>query len=270
MQRLIYIISILIAFSFSCFADTTDMFGHLVFMDPNYGPRDIVYEKIDGFGVVEGDIILTKLKQPFDKNSIAPQAMIVLKISGERWPGGVIPFKLSDSFPESCRESILNAMSVWEKDTHLKFIELISQNESLQPDFLSFVPSPSKTSSSSVGRQGGSQTVTIASKCMTMSVAHEIGHALGLWHEQSRVDRDQYITIVWDNIDEKHLFNFNQHLNDGVDFGEYDYQSIMHYSDYAFSKNGLKTIVPVFDDVEIGQRDKLSKKDIAAINYMYP
>jgi len=103
-----------------------------------------------------------------------------------------------------------------------------------------------------------------------MNTVHEIGHALGLWHEQSRADRNSYVRIVWENIDEDHKYNFDQHLTDGKDFGEYDYQSIMHYPSYAFSKNGQQTIIPLMDGVEIGQRNHLSEKDMAAINAMYP
>ena len=103
-----------------------------------------------------------------------------------------------------------------------------------------------------------------------MTIAHEVGHALGLWHEQSRSDRDNYVQILWDNIDPEHIFNFNQHLRDGEDFGEYDYNSVMHYSAYAFSKNGEKTIIPLVENAQIGQRNKISLKDFAAVNYMYP
>lgn len=55
---------------------------------------------------------------------------------------------------------------------------------------------------SSVGEVGGPQTISIGSGCEKMSVVqHEIMHALGIYHEQSRTDRDDYVTIVLANVD---------------------------------------------------------------------
>lgn len=62
--------------------------------------------------------------------------------------------------------------------------------------------------------------------------------------------------------------NFAKHVVDGQDLGQYDYNSIMHYPRWAFSKNGKDTIVPKID-VEIGQRTELSAGDIAAIEFLY-
>ena len=54
---------------------------------------------------------------------------------------------------------------------------------------------------SNVGMQGGEQKLTIADECDdAASITHLILHALGLWHEQSRPDRDQYVEILWENI----------------------------------------------------------------------
>ncbi len=244
--------------------------GHVSIMDPILGPRDIVYEKIDGYGVAEGDIIIHKLPKPVEQDNINPQALILLKLGGARWPQGIVPYELSDSLSLPSKLAILEAMSTWQHETHIKFVELATQNQKEYADYLSFIPTNGTTCSSFVGKQGGAQVVKLAARCGTMNIAHELGHALGLWHEQSRGDRDSYIQILWDNIDENYRYNFSQHLTDGQDFGDYDYQSIMHYTAYAFSKNGEKTIMPLQDNIEIGQRDHLSNKDIAAVNAMYP
>ena len=47
----------------------------------------------------------------------------------------------------------------------------------------------------------GIQGVSLAGNCISMSNAvHEIGHAVGFWHEQSRPDRDQYVNVLLNNV----------------------------------------------------------------------
>ncbi len=69
---------------------------------------------------------------------------------------------------------------------------------------------------------------------------HEVGHAIGFWHEQSRPDRDQYIDIIWNNIenDISSRYQFKQRTHQEVNSrgSEYDYDSIMHYEKTAFGK----------------------------------
>lgn len=63
--------------------------------------------------------------------------------------------------------------------------------------------------SSKVGMQGGVQDVVLSDSCSVGSIAHELCHALGLWHEQSRHDRDDYVTIEWCDIEEGMAYNFD-------------------------------------------------------------
>lgn len=239
--------------------------GHVTVADPIMGSRTITYEHINGYGVVEGDILIGKIVDLQNKG-----AVITPKAGGSRWPNGVVPYEIAEDLPFMNKLAVLQAIDHWQKNSKVEFIELNSKNRYTYRDYISFIPAGGTTCSSWVGKQGGKQVINLAPRCTTMNTVHELGHALGLWHEQSRADRNLYVRILWENIEDEYKFNFDQQLTTGKDFGEYDYQSIMHYPAYAFSKNGQKTIIPLVEGVEIGQRKQLSEKDIAAINAMYP
>ncbi|KTC84973.1 Dot/Icm T4SS effector Zinc-dependent metalloprotease LegP [Legionella brunensis] len=257
-----------ICFSFLALSFTSSVaatLGKVLINDPLLGIRPVIYEEMNGFAVSEGDIILAKTADLSRKN-----AVITLQMGGSRWSDGIMPYEISEDLPFRNKLSVMLAIAHWQEKTNIKFVELNSKNRWQYRDYVSFIPAEGTTCSSYVGKQGGIQQINLSTRCTTMNTVHEIGHALGLWHEQSRADRASFIRIIWENIDEDHRYNFDQHLTDGKDFGDYDYQSIMHYGAYAFSKNGQKTIIPLVDDIEIGQRERLSDKDIAAINDMYP
>nr|XP_058943390.1 zinc metalloproteinase nas-4-like [Pocillopora verrucosa] len=76
------------------------------------------------------------------------------------------------------------------------------------------------------------------------TVAHEIGHALGFFHEQSRPDRDRFVRVVWYNIQKGMGYNFMKvnHINSLEE--PYDFDSLMHYGSTFFSKNGRPTLFP--------------------------
>jgi Astacin (Peptidase family M12A) len=255
-------IVILMFFSQNLCAEVT---GQMLLQNKAHTVYSITYEDKDGYAVVEDDIIVADLKNKHYKKF---GALMLKSLGGSYWPSGIVPFMIDEDMPSTSRNAILAAMDLWQKNTVVQFVE-ISPAEKYYKDYVDFKTADGKSCSSYVGRQTGAQPVYLSSRCKTMETAHEIGHVLGLWHEQSRMDRDKYVKIMWENIADNYWYNFNQHINDGLDFGDYNYNSIMHYSAFAFSKNGERTIIPFNDSVVIGQRSFISKGDIEAVNALY-
>uniref|UniRef100_A0A3B4U5S9 Metalloendopeptidase n=1 Tax=Seriola dumerili TaxID=41447 RepID=A0A3B4U5S9_SERDU len=115
----------------------------------------------------------------------------------------------------------------------------------------------------------GGQDLSIGKYCDAIStVEHEFLHALGFYHEQSRYDRDDHVTIALENE-----YNFRKVSKESSTAGgvPYDYLSVMHYSKNAFSNGNGSTVItkdPKFQDV-IGQRLEVSPSDIRELNLRY-
>lgn len=156
-------------------------------------------------------------------------------------------------------------MDHWKSKTCLKFVL-----RSHQPNYVEF-KQPTSGCSSAVGMQGGKQTIKLAQGCGFGAAVHEIMHAAGFWHEQSRPDRDSFVTIKWENIQAGKSHNFNRKSGSEIDSmgSVYDYGSIMHYGATAFSKNGEDTIDPKVAGVTIGQRAGLSDHDVWQFKKLY-
>lgn len=153
--------------------------------------------------------------------------------------------------------------------TCIKFVK-----RTTEPDYLSIVNNPTGCWSY-VGRIRGAQELNLhnGGGCVSKGVSmHELVHAIGFFHSHSDLNRDQYIRVQYENIDDYAVSNFAAYSNNYVtNYGHgYDYGSILHYGVMSFSKNGLPTLVPLqpYSGV-IGQRDRLSDKDVAKINAMY-
>ncbi|TNN89650.1 Dorsal-ventral patterning tolloid-like protein 1 [Liparis tanakae] len=112
------------------------------------------------------------------------------------WPGGVIPYVIGGNFTGSQRAMFKQAMRHWEKQTCVTFIEKTDEES-----YIVFTYRPCGCCSY-VGRRGnGPQAISIGKNCDKFGiVVHELGHVIGFWHEHTRPDRDDHVTIIRDNI----------------------------------------------------------------------
>nr|AID23683.1 tolloid [Hofstenia miamia] len=189
------------------------------------------------------------------------------------WENGIIPYVIEGNFSGVQRALFHKAMRHWENYTCITFVKRTNE-----VDFIAFTYRNCGCCSF-VGRKGeGSQAISIAKNCDKFGVViHELGHAVGFWHEHTRPDRDQYITVLKENIMDSQGYNFDKLESKLINSlgEEYDYGSIMHYAPNTFSKGGyLPTIRTREDPItgkrpEIGQRNSLSEGDIRQTMKLY-
>ena len=261
------------------------------------GPFSFSYEVLDGLAIVEGDMILGDAQELEDLAAeadaidlVGPEGSVITRelcwrflgidfhCEQYRWPNATVPYAFADDWDDpaivgdengAMRVTILAAIDEIEAVTAVRFVPRTSQD-----DYLRFRDGDG--CSSYVGRQGGRQDVNLALGCNnTWIVVHEIMHALGFNHEQSRDDRDGFVQIQWDNIRDGKAHNFEV-ADYSWDFRPYDFDSLMHYGRNDFCKRDAAdacvgpTIITVPSGTPIGQRSRMSTTDIAGINRIYP
>lgn len=122
---------------------------------------------------------------------------------------------------------------------------------------------------SACGRIGGKQNLAIGSLCGTMTVVHELCHAVGMYHEHQRIDRDNYITVNLNNVAPGNRVQFDK-IPIYTMSTEFDWKSIMLYDSYTLSSNGLPTMLRKSDGQTFDRNIyELSNLDKMWINNFY-
>ncbi|XP_044134960.1 bone morphogenetic protein 1 [Bufo gargarizans] len=188
------------------------------------------------------------------------------------WPHGIIPFVVNGNFTGSQKAIFRQAMRHWEKHVCVTFVERTEEDS-----YIVFTYRPCGCCSY-VGRRGaGPQAISIGKNCDKFGiVVHELGHVIGFWHEHTRPDRDEHVSIVRENIQPGQEYNFLKMEPEEVNYLDetYDFDSIMHYARNTFSRGiNLDTIEPRYKvngvKPSIGQRTRLSAGDIAQARKLY-
>jgi hypothetical protein len=181
-----------------------------------------------------------------------------------RWSGGRVPYVIG-AVSSGARTAIQQAINDYNRFTCIKWVP--RSGERAYVEFIN-----GRGCYSTVGRAGRRQAISLGRGCGRKATAiHEMMHALGFFHEQSRPDRDDYVKVQYDNIARDNWSQFRKYSVRMVDTQNiaYDYGSVMHYTPFAFSRNGQPSIVPNQRGATLGNRRGFSQSDIAKVNKLY-
>ena len=178
---------------------------------------DIVVGQLIGQRVVAPD---KQVIFDLSGDALTPQGTGIVNATGQKWPGGVIPYQFDPGATQIDRDAFSRAKADYDAKTAVRFVPRTNQ-----ADYVNVVSKPGCYSY--IGRIGGAQDLSLGNGCGVNPARHEMGHAVGLNHEQVRQDRDQWITVNAGGSQ-----NAIDYGSAGTPIGPYDFQSMMHYRNY--------------------------------------
>jgi hypothetical protein len=240
---------------------------------PGGEPVEVSFTVIEGEAIFEGDINLgradrvARTRDELVRISSGPRYGVFVDGSSYRWAGGVVPFVIDGAFTLAQQQTIIAAMN--HVSGNVGGVTFRARTN--ETSWIAFTLHASLCNSPT-GRQGGAQTINLTTGCAnTMgAAAHEILHSLGMWHEQSRCDRDSYVTIHMDSVIAGKEHNFAKVCSGSTVVFGYNEGSIMHYAPTDFGIGGATVITSKRGlGSQMGQRTAVAQSDVSTINYIY-
>lgn len=210
----------------------------------------------------QGDILLNKkdIANANYKTKLKGAAVL-----NRDWPKGIVYYKIQSGL--SNQQRIIDAINLIQNNA----LGLTFVNDPIATNYIEFIDGGSSTYSDWIGYKGGRQIIGLANWANFGNTAHEILHALGIFHEQSRTDRENYISVNYNNIEPSwryQYYTYTQQGYSGLNYGTFDFDSIMLYpSDNSY--NGMWSMTDKQGIPFSAQRDHLSTVDISLLNRLY-
>lgn len=224
-------------------ADTRQGAISILDSDGNAVTEYVTFTNHDGIAIFEEDIVIgftddIENGNPESSGNPYKPFSMYSNVAGRKWPR-TIPYMFSPALTSQNTSDIIQVMRQLEDIANINFVHRSNQSDYL---YFELINEDGICGRSAVGKQGGKQNVWLKSSCINAdnrAVFHEILHALGFWHEHTRPDRDDFVTVHWNNIPTQHRHNFNKLTANVAVTGAYDYSSIMHYFSSAWGKTVL-------------------------------
>lgn len=186
--------------------------------------------------------------------------------------GSAVVFYTTESVSEENEQRFWDATLRWEAVADVDFIPWSGEIDHV------LVKNFDRNRVDSAGRVAGQNILFMDNWWSSRTITHELGHELGAKHEQERPDRETYITVDFDQVDDDKEENFTIDSTMSVyPPTVYDFGSIMHYSQNSFlapDSTGPSIVVndPWADDWQelIGELDSLSFWDKKTMSFLYP
>lgn len=211
------------------------------------GEATVPYVVMDGHAIYGGDVDLG----PVDADGALLTARGgVPQGTAWKWPNKQVVYTIDASLTIGMNgkppvsETILAAMDYLQRHTALTF-----KARTNEVDFVRFyAAAPDQTNNSdAIGRKGGQQNIRLKHTASRNTVVHEIGHAVGLFHEQQRDDADEHVVIHYECIVDEYEGNFEPQST--VHLEPYDFGSVMHYGPYGFCSNPGEEEYELFETI---------------------
>jgi hypothetical protein len=220
----------------------------------------IEFRVVNGLAIAYGDVLLGSVEEGNQAERGAYDAP-----KPQRWDKPEIPYLIHPDLPNPHR--VEKALEYFKTHTPVRFVPYDNQQ-----DALVFTTGPEHCYSY-LGRVGGLQPIKLAGDCQEQEIIHEVMHALGFIHQQSRADRDRYVEILWPNIEEKFHSQFaivpEVFLETEGDT-PFDYRSAMIYQENSFTKGpGVVSLRSVGTEQIAPTEKGLSEGDLKRLNRLY-
>lgn len=183
-----------------------------------------------------------------------------------KWPNSTIVYRIS-GLSSTVRSELQKSFDEWTSKTNVRFKERTNESNYVT---ISSSGSNSNSGVATLGVNGSRGFIRLGTRATAVVIIHEIGHTLGYIHEQNRRDRDEYIIVNFNNIQNNAVDQFYKSNSATLVTSQFDVNSTMMYGSYTFSKNGQPTITNLNGSVLPQRQARISSLDIQGTNSIYP